>query len=149
MIIDTIENASLYYPLGDRIRKALDFLKDNVFNDAKPGDYELDERDVYYIVRNYRTKLENECTWESHSRYIDIQYMTEGIERIGYANINKMNVSREYNTEKDKWVLNGVGDFITVTKGTFVILFPEDVHMPCITAGEACEVKKVVVKVRI
>ena len=62
--------------------------------------------------------------------YIDIQYIAEGVELIGCNNIDKMQVSTEYNPEKDIAFLSGEGDYITFSKGSYGIFFPEDAHQP-------------------
>jgi YhcH/YjgK/YiaL family protein len=47
----------------------------------------VDESDIFYNVSQYETKLTGEVKFEAHRRYIDIQYMLEGQEMMGYANI--------------------------------------------------------------
>jgi beta-galactosidase beta subunit len=43
--------------------------------------------------------------------------------------------------------LSGDGDFLTVSQGTFMLLMPEDGHMPGIAADAPALVKKAVVKI--
>ena len=46
-------------------------------------------------------------------------------------------------------LLEGEGDFLAMVPGTFIILGPQDAHMPQIAAGAPGEVRKVVIKVAV
>ncbi len=150
MVIDKLENSNLYTGFGDKIRKALQYLKQNNFIEIKDGRYEIDGEDIYASVMRYKTKSVANGKWESHKKYIDVQFIAEGTERIGYSNINNMVIKESYSEEKDIQFLKGKGDFFTAEKNTFAILFPQDVHMPGISneADRQSAVIKVVVKVK-
>jgi len=145
MIIDRLENASLYRGLGDRIALALDSLE----TPREPGRHELDGDNVFAMVQQYQSKPLAEGKWEAHRKYIDIQYVAEGIERIGWAPIGRLTESEPYNEENDVAFYQGEGDFVTVPTGSFVILFPEDAHMPGIAVDTPGPVTKIVVKARV
>ena len=147
MIIDNIKNAPLYYGVSERIAVALKFLRENDFSVMNPGKYEIDGSNVYALVQRYESKPVEKCKWEAHRRYIDVQYVAEGIEQIGYANLGQMKVSQEYREEGDYLLLEGKGDFFIFRDGNFAIFAPQDVHMPCIAAAEPQIIKKVVVKI--
>ena len=87
--------------------------------------------------------------WEAHRKYIDIQYVLSGRERMGYSNTGKLKALTQYDEEKDYALYKGKGEMLTFTSGTFAVFFPEDAHMPCIKAENNEEVRKVVVKVRL
>jgi YhcH/YjgK/YiaL family protein len=57
----------------------------------------------------------------------------------------------QYDETKDFLSLQGEGreDFFRIPQGTFVILFPQDAHMPGIAVSTPQPVKKFVVKVAI
>lgn len=147
MIIDVLENAQLYAGLHSRIELGLSFLKSNNFSEMEPGKYEIDGKNVFALVQAYQTKPKDAGVWESHRRYIDIQYVAEGMERIGYANLKTLTPSQPYDKENDFELFKGHGDFLTVNAGTFAIFAPQDAHMPCIAIQEPLQVKKVVIKV--
>jgi len=149
MIIDNIKNFSLYKNLGEGINKALRFLNENDFSKIQDGRYNIDGDNVFALVNRYKTKRFEEAVWESHQKYIDVQFVAEGIEKIGYSILENMKVNKVYDENKDIQFLDGVGDFITLGKNNFAILYPSDVHMPGISANESGEVLKVVVKVKI
>lgn len=147
MIFDQLKNAELYFQINNRFRKAFDYLKSNDFNNIEPGKYEIDGEDIYAIVQQYDTKPMSSGKWEAHKKYIDIQFMVSGKEKMGYSHKNKMIVTHEYNSDKDALYLKGEGNFLVAEAGYFAIFFPTDVHMPCIAINLSTPVKKVVIKV--
>ncbi len=44
---------------------------------------------------------------------------------------------------------SGEGDFLALGPGDFMLLFPEDAHMPRIAVGAPAPVRKVVVKIAV
>ncbi len=150
MIVDKLDNFELYSGIGQRIYKALQFLRQKDFGDMKDGRCEIDGENIFASVMRYQTKPEGKGKWESHKKYIDVQFIAGGKERIGYSNISNMIVKENYSTEKDVQFLEGEGNFLTAGKNTFVILFPQDAHMPGISPEneQPAEVLKVVVKVK-
>jgi len=148
MVIDHLKNASCYYGLNARFKRAFDFLREKDFSKMDPGKYEIDGLDIYALVATYETKPKNKGTWEAHQRYIDIQYLAEGMEMVGYAPIEEM-VSRDYQEAEDYLTLEGEGDFIILRQGNFAIFQPQDAHMPGLAANSPQAVKKIIVKVRL
>lgn len=151
MIIDKLENIDLYSGLGERFYKAFIFLKRSNFAEINDGRYEIDGENVFASVSRYQTKPIENGKWESHKKYIDVQFVARGKERIGYSNKSGMTIQQEYNEDNDVQFLEGNGDFITVSENTFVILFPSDIHMPSIAVEDNVKNKviKVVVKVKV
>lgn len=153
MILDRLENAGLYHPLGPAIKLALDYLCRTDFSQMPDGRYELDGDNVFAIVERYRPKSPADARWEAHRRYTDVQYVAEGIERMGYAPlIDTLTVSQAYDPQKDIVFYRAGGDFFDVPAGSFVIFTPHDVHAPRLASNsrsESGEVCKVVVKCRI
>jgi YhcH/YjgK/YiaL family protein len=149
MIIDGIKNAALYQGLNAGIRTALDYLAKTDFSAMAPGRYDIDGSNVYALVQQYETKPREKGLWEAHRRYIDVQFVAAGIEVMGYAPLGNCNVTQEYSSEKDCAFFSGNGDYVTARAGTFVIFFPEDVHMPCLVSDGPVTVRKVVVKVAV
>lgn len=147
MILDNIKNASLYYNLSERIQLGLKYLQETDLSKLEPGKYEIDGTNVYAAVSSYETRTMDLVKWEAHRKYIDIQYIIEGSEKMGYSYITEMNSPTEYNEAKDVLFYQGNGDFVTVRSGNFAIFFPEDVHAPNMAVDTPSAVKKVVVKV--
>ena len=55
----------------------------------------------------------------------------------------------DYDAEKDFVKLEGEGEYLRLPAGRFVIMAPQDAHMPGMTLEASTAVKKVVVKVRV
>jgi YhcH/YjgK/YiaL family protein len=150
MISDTIKNRNLYGAISSRIKTALEHLATTDFSAAEPGRYELDGNNLFVLVQKYDTLPKDQGKWECHRKYIDIQYIAEGTEQIGFSNISNMMITTEYNPDKDVAFLSGVGDVVTLQKGSYGIFFPEDAHQPKLAPeNKPGAVKKVVVKIRV
>jgi YhcH/YjgK/YiaL family protein len=148
MIIDQLSQVSLYFPLSQRFEKALRYLQETHISALPPGKYEIDGTDIYAAVQEFCTKPMEQGFWEAHRKYIDIHCVLEGVERIGYANIDGLRAG-EYDEEKDLWVFEGEGNFYTLVPGNFVVMMPQDAHMPGIALKDPEPIKKLVVKIAV
>jgi YhcH/YjgK/YiaL family protein len=112
----------------------------------------VDGTNVFAGVHRYCPKPVAEAKWEAHRQYVDVQYVAEGVERMGYAPLtDALKVRQAYDPKKDAIFLDAQGDLFTVPAGSFAIFGPRDVHAPGLTldlAGEPTTVCKVVVKCR-
>ena len=160
MIIDQLSNVdSDYYAgllkkhggsfqLGDRLALGLKFLQEGNVLSLLPSRIELDGDKVFAMIQHYNTKPKEQGVWEAHRKYFDIQYVAEGQELMGYANLGHLRAG-EYDAEKDFVLLKGEGSFVLMKEGTFVILGPQDAHIPQVAVDVPQPVKKVVVKVAV
>ncbi len=144
MVIDSIENAEQYFGLGHGIERALRFLRQDL-RALPDGRADISGDKVFALIQQYSTKAREAGFWEAHRKYIDVQYMVSGTELIGYAPIKAMQ-EQEYDPQRDLAKLTGQGNYIELTAGSFMILFPHDVHMPGIMQQQSTHVKKIVVK---
>lgn len=148
MIIDRINNASLYYTIHPKFKEAFEYIASIDTASIPAGRYEIDGAAMYVLVQEYNTKLKEAGKWEAHRRYIDLQYVVQGEESMGYANIHHLQQG-EYDASKDFLPLFGEGDEVRLKSGCFVLLFPEDAHMPSMAVGESAPAKKVVLKIAV
>lgn len=149
MIVDSINNFEMYTFLNAKFNLVLDFLKQNDLNKIAVGKYAIEGDNIYVAVQDYQTKELKDGKLEAHKKYIDIQYVIEGEERIGYSDISKTIPQTDYNKEKDIIFLNGDAEFITANKDNFFIFYPQDAHMPSIATNIPSFVKKAVFKIQI
>lgn len=149
MILDNIVNSKKYEALNRNFEKAFQFLKREDLGALAVGKYEINGESVFALVQEYETKDLENAKYEAHKKYIDIQYLIEGTENMGYVTLDKLEVSSPYSEENDCLLLTGEPRLISFSEGEFFILFPEDAHMPGMFVKEKRKVKKVVVKVRI
>jgi YhcH/YjgK/YiaL family protein len=148
VITDTSANAHLYRSLAPRFGQAFDFLGREDLVHVAAGTFEIDGTRVYAIVQDYDSLPVTQGVWEAHRRYIDLQCVISGAERIGYAHIGRLSPG-VYDPTRDFQPLTGDGDFLTLGPGDFMLLFPQDAHMPRIAVGAPAPVRKVVVKIAV
>lgn len=148
MIIDRLKNASLYFGLHKRLAVAFSYLQNTDFAEVEPGRYEVEGANIYVLVQQYESKPKEKGRWEAHRRYMDIQYIWKGEEFFGYAYLDDL-TTVSYDENKDFVTLEGKGDFVTLRSGSFVIVGPQDAHLPGIAISTPKLVKKIVVKVLI
>lgn len=149
MVLDKIENVQLYFGLSERIKTALKYISETNFSEIENGKYDVVEGEVFAIVNRYQTidvKLEKP---EAHKKHIDLQYVFEGEELLGYALKRNQDTFKKYNEEDDYELFNADLDLIKFDKGMFAILFPDDLHSPGIHIDTPKYVTKIVVKVLI
>lgn len=152
MIRDELKNAKLYEGFSAGVASALKYLRETDLLALKPGKYEIHGKDLIAIVEEYNSKTIEQCFWEAHRRHIDVQCVVKGAEKIGYANLAALNMIQPYNDEKDFMKLddpNSIGEFMVIRAGSFVVLGPEDAHMPGLAVTTPAPTKKVVMKVKI
>jgi biofilm protein TabA len=152
VILDRIERRALYRGFGMGIPEALDYLARTDFTKLPNGKQVIDGDRLFAVVQRYPTKPVAQARWELHRRYIDIQYVAQGSERIGYALwTDRLPVEEDYNPERDAAFYSASGTLVPVSAGIFAVLTPDEVHAPCLAPAEpefAGEVLKVVVKCR-
>lgn len=148
LIIDSIENASIYCRLDARVEAAFHWLRSPRMLCAEVGRHQAQDSDMFALVQRYETIPHTKGRWEAHRHYIDLQYIVSGTEVMGHAPISSLTVVEPYDEAKDIMFLTGKGDLFTVPEGTFVIFFPHDAHMPMLCAEHPSQVHKIVVKIR-
>jgi biofilm protein TabA len=148
MIIDRLANSHLYETLSPRIKLAFDYLHQTDLLAIPDGKYKIDGDAIYAAVQSYSTKVKEQGKWEAHQRYIDIQYIIRGTEMIGYNHLSRLTAG-EYDHAKDVVFLTGEGNYLPLASGEFMLLYPEDAHMPCIAVDAPGAVKKVVIKIAV
>ena len=84
MIIDALVNMDFYKNLNESLYKGLRFLRETDLAVLPVGRYEIDGDAVFALVQEYETHLPEECRWEAHYTYTDIQYIVEGSEKMGW-----------------------------------------------------------------
>jgi YhcH/YjgK/YiaL family protein len=149
MIIDKIENASLYSSIHPLIAEGLKFITENDFSTIDPCKFQLKDDLLYAMVNEYETKPASACKPEAHKKYSDIQFMVSGVEKIGFTTYTGQQPSEAYNIEKDVQFFQVATDVFSLKAGYFAIFFPNDIHQPCIMNDSPSTVKKVVVKVAV
>lgn len=144
-------NLAIHYLKNQRHwDQAFHFLKDADLKNLPLGKQELEGQHLFVSVAEYKPKQKSETRYESHQKYIDIQYVIAGKELMGITTADKVTVDEPYNAEKDlAFYKSEEGEFREATPGNFLVFFPDDIHRPSITTGDSTMVKKIVVKILI
>ena len=149
MIVDRLGNRAVDAHLPARVRQALEYLRTTDVNAIQLGRHEIDGERLFALVQEYTTRPPGECVWEAHRKYIDVQYVVKGVERIGHVPITRVVERTPYDPERDVTLYERGESFVTLPAGSFAIFGPDDVHSPCVSATGPASVRKVVVKASI
>jgi YhcH/YjgK/YiaL family protein len=135
---------------GEVWREALDWIKEKSAT-ADLGIHELRGDLMYVNVLSYETVSREDCRFESHREYIDLQYTIEGEEGIDYCNFRKLEKDGEYDSDLDLQFYTATPQESTlrIDGNTFCVFFPEDAHRPKIKLTQPKLLKKLVVKIHI
>lgn len=149
MVIDKIENAHLYYGLGPRFRKALEWLAAADPAELVSGErVDIDGDEVYATYFAVDTLPAQECKLECHRNYADIQFLRSGLEGVGYA-LPDAPLEQLSEYEPDIQFFTGAWDTLTVRPGTFYIVWPQDLHAPRVAVDGVGPVERLVAKVKL
>ena len=134
MIYDKIENLPLYAKSFPGADKVIAFLKECAAKTPAVGKHELDGKKLFVNVQEYAPKVFNPEKLEYHLDYIDIQLLLSGAEKLYYAPLDGLDTVMPYNPEKDcgfaRLPAPEAGTAIPLVPGNFVLLFPEEGHLP-------------------
>jgi biofilm protein TabA len=129
--------------------KAFAFLKAHDLKTLAKGKYPVDGDNVFVSVTEDPGKDFEKTNWESHRKYIDVQCIITGDEKMGkWPVAEATTITKPYDEAKDVANYTAPGKFHVVHAGSFIIFFPGEAHRPNITPGGNKVVKKIVVKVR-
>ncbi|MBZ5856017.1 YhcH/YjgK/YiaL family protein [Flavihumibacter profundi] len=126
---------------------AFAFLKEQNLDEIKPGKYPIVGEDVFASVTEAPSHPKEEVKWESHRKYIDLQYIIKGKEIIGIADASKATITKPYTVDVVNYTADG--KYYTTEPGKFFLFFPNDAHRPTIKAEGYDVVKKIVIKIRV
>ena len=110
----------------------------------------LDEN-CFVLEQAYISKDKKDCFFESHKKYIDIQYIFYGTEIMEVENINNLEIIQEYNESLDyaKHAQSVNSSSLLIRENELAIFYPSDAHMPCLKVDKNEKIIKAVFKVAI
>ncbi len=129
--------------------KAFAFLKDHDLQKLTVGKYPIDGDNVFAAITQDSTKDFAKTNWESHRKYIDLQSVISGEEKIGACPVIDATVTKSYNEKRDAANYTARGKIYKAVPGIFFIFFPVDAHRPGITTGGNAVDKKIVIKIKV
>jgi len=147
--VDKVEFAKQYHKNTAVWDKAFTFLKEQKLDGLAPGKYPIDGDNVYATVTEAPLKEFEKSNWESHRKYIDLQYVIKGKEKIGVAQAAKATVTKPYDEKTDLVNYTADGKFYVAQPGYFFLFFPQNAHRPSIKVPGFDVDKKLVIKIRV
>ena len=147
MIIDSLDNLSLYETLNPLFGEVVDFLKNNNLAKMEAGKHAIKGDDLFVNIQQAKGRTPDAAVLETHRKMIDIQIPLDGPETFGFTPLGHL-PEADYDAEKDISFYPDLmaESFIDCQPGMFAIFFPQDGHAPCITF--APEIKKAIFKVK-
>lgn len=148
MILDVLDHAAKYEALSPYFADAFAFLRRDDLRELADGQYEIVGRSLFATVVHQNGKAVEEAKLEAHDEYIDIQFVIQGTEQMGWKSRGEIVVPAEKPEEfPDVYFYDDLPvSWNTVLPGSFAIFFPEDAHMPLISNDE---IHKVILKVAV
>lgn len=134
-----------------RVTEAVEYLTKLEVSETDLGKKVVVNDKFFYSIQSYDTKPENECKLESHRKYIDIQAMVSGEERIDIVDISRLTVKEDYDYRKDVvfWRVPNRISKTTLRTGDYIVLYPENAHRGAVSVNETRRVIKIVGKVAV
>ena len=116
--------------------------------DLSPATHPLSDGNKV-LIQQGTTKSDQGALAEAHREFLDIQYILEGQETVGWAPLETLTLEGEFDTAKDKGKYSGEFDFMTIRAGYCYVVFPEDGHMPGVHLDTPADFRKAVVKLKV
>lgn len=142
--ITNLQDLKKYFNVPE---EALQFLA-NATKATENGKYPFTP-DCFINVMDCQTKNDDTAMMEAHDKFVDVQFMIDGEEKIYYTDRTPLELGEAYNEAKDrcfyKWEK---ADVVTYKTGEAVVLYPIEAHLPGRAVTEEMTVKKAVMKVR-
>ncbi|BEV71665.1 MULTISPECIES: YhcH/YjgK/YiaL family protein [unclassified Paludibacterium] len=148
MYCDHIDHLAVC-PLPDALRNALGLLTD--FALLPPGHYPIDGTRLFALVQEMETGYAEERLFEAHARYLDVQYLVSGVERIGYLpRGSEVRLHEDRLEESDIALYDSpqAASELLLTPGMYAVFEAGELHRPCCAVASPAPIRKVVLKLR-
>ena len=151
MIYAELKNIKTYKGINKNLDKAIDFIVERKYLNASYGKNIIEGDTIYFNYPEKAATRENtDLELEYHKKYIDIHIVLENEEIIGYAPLEDCIETQKYNIEKDIAFMKGKNQAEFMLNGTnFLIVFPNEPHLPLLSVKKIKKIKKVVFKIKI
>lgn len=86
---------------------------------------------IFALEQVFYTKDRESCFIESHKKFIDFQLILKGTEQMEYIDIDKLEIEKNYDEEKDLItykLVDNTSKFL-LQKNDLAIFFPDDAHI--------------------
>ncbi|MEK3719306.1 YhcH/YjgK/YiaL family protein [Paenibacillus sp. FSL H8-0034] len=134
------------------IVSAIEQLNTILKQNSDTGRIEIKGDQIYATIMEFDTKPMQEQLAEKHELYIDIHYLIEGEETIGwFALRDDVEIVKPYDSEQDYALYEPSPDelLLQLKPGMYAVFFPNDIHRPGMGQGQQTKIKKAVVKIHV
>jgi biofilm protein TabA len=140
--------AMMFNSLGPVVLQSVAWIR-NLPQDPSEGQYELRDDGTYARVLRCATGDADEARFETHRRFVDLQYTLAGYEIINWAPRDSLSIDGAYDDAKDVQFHHSDAVFGSVIQapGFFSIYTPADAHRPGVQFAAPDTVFKLVVKI--
>ena len=150
MICDSLKHSDLYSSVHPLLAQGLKWLAVTAIGDLPKGRHEIQGDALSAMVDEDSSRPFEQTRFEAHRIYGDIQLIISGSEAIDVCDIERLDLTEQYDAQRDVSFFSPRGDAtrLVLTAGDFAVFFPNDGHRPQISTGNPQMVRKVVVKFR-
>lgn len=131
------------------LRSALGLLPD--LAQLTPGRYPINGDKMFALVQEMDTSLAPNSRFEAHERYLDVQYLVSGLERIDYLpQTSEARLLEDHRAERDIafYATGEPASELILRPGMFAVFYPGELHRPGCAVGTPGKIRKVVLKIR-
>ena len=149
MIVGNIKDRRLYEIAHPLFSQAFDFIQKYLEEPKPVGKYEILGDALFAMVQEYDSKTE--AKMEVHDKYIDLQFIVFGEEKMLWAPREELAVITPFPDGKDTEILEEGSRPATLIlrAGEFAIFYPTDAHKPGLAVDAPAPVKKIVLKIKV
>lgn len=146
MIVCPYKELKRYEAIIPGLAEAVEFI--NNLQSFEPATHLLSGGNKILVQQGTTKPVENALA-EAHRKYLDIQYIVDGSEVVGWAPLEEMTPAGDFNDEKDVGKYTGKFEFVNIPAGKCYVVYPEDGHMPCVHLENPTNYTKIVVKLKV
>ena len=147
MMIKDKLNRHVLYKENTSLDIIFNFIHTNDLKNISTGLGIINEK-IHYIISEYNTHEYSNDLWEKHNKNIDVQYIIKGAEMI-LISTEFLRIGTPYDEERDIafYTSQEPYDRLILNEDEFILIFPHEIHQPCVSIIKDSYVKKIVFKI--
>lgn len=150
MIFDKLCRLDRYRGLFPALDRGIDFLQNADLSALPFGRVEIMGETVYGNHFSYTTgSFPQDALFEAHQRHLDLHIVLSGRESVALAPVENLKQVELLADEDAVMYLGEPAHTLVLESGYFLLVFPEEGHLPKLAAGLSEDVDKLVVKISI
>lgn len=160
MIVNKFINSDNNIHLSSTLQDIIGKVYQKDLNEIELGKHDIEgykSNEAFFVVMEYKTAPQSPVGPEFHQQYLDVQFITKGEEKCGWAimsDAERQSFADKYNydSERDICFIDEKAlslRYFNMLPDEYYIFSPNTLHMPNLSVDEPCEVRKVVIKINI